>query len=92
MSAGDQRRDGLIWHLVPDICHLAGGCSSAGRAPALQAGGRRFDSGQLHQSDVRRQKSDDSGSGAGRGAKGSSGSELMSMRDGDAFWHLTSVI
>src|SRR6185437_5486358 len=26
------------------------GCSSAGRAPALQAGGRRFDPDQLHQS------------------------------------------
>jgi hypothetical protein len=26
-----------------------GGCSSAGRAPALQAGGRRFDPDQLHQ-------------------------------------------
>jgi hypothetical protein len=25
------------------------GCSSAGRAPALQAGGHRFDPGQLHQ-------------------------------------------
>ena len=24
------------------------GCSSAGRAPALQAGGHRFDPGQLH--------------------------------------------
>ena len=24
------------------------GCSSVGRAPALQAGGRRFDPGQLH--------------------------------------------
>ena len=27
----------------------ARGCSSAGRAPALQAGGHRFDPGQLHQ-------------------------------------------
>ena len=26
----------------------ARGCSSAGRAPALQAGGHRFDPGQLH--------------------------------------------
>ena len=25
-----------------------GGCSSVGRAPALQAGGRRFDPDQLH--------------------------------------------
>ena len=29
------------------------GCSSAGRAPALQAGGRPFDPGQLHNPDVR---------------------------------------
>ena len=28
---------------------VARGCSSAGRAPALQAGGHRFDPGQLHQ-------------------------------------------
>ena len=28
------------------------GCSSAGRAPALQAGGHRFDPGQLHQPSV----------------------------------------
>jgi hypothetical protein len=28
---------------------LAGGHSSAGRAPALQAGGHRFDPGWLHQ-------------------------------------------
>ena len=28
--------------------NLARGCSSAGRAPALQAGGHRFDPGQLH--------------------------------------------
>jgi hypothetical protein len=27
----------------------SGGCSSIGRAPALQAGGHRFDPGQLHQ-------------------------------------------
>ena len=27
------------------------GCSSAGRAPALQAGGQRFDPAQLHQID-----------------------------------------
>src|SRR6266699_1980091 len=29
---------------------LSRGCSSAGRAPALQAGGRRFEPDQLHQS------------------------------------------
>ncbi len=35
----------------PDPPHHRGarGCSSAGRAPALQAGGRRFDPDQLHQ-------------------------------------------
>ena len=36
----------------PDPCHPTsdpGGCSSVGRAPALQAGGRRFDSVHLHQ-------------------------------------------
>jgi hypothetical protein len=31
-----------------------GGCSSAGRAPALQAGGHRFESGHLHQNFVNR--------------------------------------
>ena len=31
------------------VCHLARGCSSAGRAPALQAGGRRFEPVHLHQ-------------------------------------------
>src|SRR5438874_10551116 len=30
------------------FCLLARGCSSVGRAPALQAGGRRFDSVHLH--------------------------------------------
>ena len=29
-----------------------GGCSSAGRAPALQAGGQEFDPPQLHQMDA----------------------------------------
>ena len=33
------------------------GCSSVGRAPALQAGGRRFDSDHLHH--VRRRKTED---------------------------------
>ena len=37
------------------------GCSSIGRAPALQAGGRRFDPVQLHQSGVRSQLTVDSG-------------------------------
>ena len=31
------------------IKELAWACSSAGRAPALQAGGRRFDPGHVHQ-------------------------------------------
>ena len=31
-----------------------GGCSSAGRAPALHAGGHRFESGHLHQHLVNR--------------------------------------
>src|SRR5579863_690412 len=31
------------------ITELAWACSSAGRAPALQAGGRRFDPGHVHQ-------------------------------------------
>ena len=35
-------------HPDPPVDGL-GGCSSAGRAPALQAGGRRFDPDQLHQ-------------------------------------------
>lgn len=33
---------------------MTGGISSAGRAPALQAGGRRFDPVILHQSSMRR--------------------------------------
>ena len=43
----------------PDPPNLRG-CSSAGRAPALQAGGRRFDPDQLHHAqmpDVRSQMS-----------------------------------
>jgi hypothetical protein len=45
---------GLPDPLAPaDRCQLLDlnvwGCSSAGRAPALQAGGRRFDPDQLHQ-------------------------------------------
>ena len=40
--------------ITSDFCLLTSafsnrGCSSAGRAPALQAGGRRFDPDQLHQ-------------------------------------------
>src|SRR5207344_2921404 len=33
----------------PDPPRTTRGCSSVGRAPALQAGGRRFDPVQLHQ-------------------------------------------
>ena len=32
------------------------GCSSVGRAPALQAGGRQFESDQLHQNIVYKYK------------------------------------
>ena len=34
--------------LLSGVCD-GWGCSSAGRAPALQAGGQRFDPAQLHQ-------------------------------------------
>ena len=34
------------------------GCSSAGRAPALQAGGRQFDSVHLHQRERQRNLTD----------------------------------
>ena len=37
----------LGWAGRPGECSQ-GGCSSAGRAPALQAGGRRFESDRLH--------------------------------------------
>src|SRR3989442_13302117 len=36
--------------------HSGWGCSSAGRAPALQAGGRRFDPAQLHQNSKKSQE------------------------------------
>src|ERR1043165_2964124 len=36
-----------------------GGCSSAGRASALQAEGRRFDPVQLHHSEDRRQRTEE---------------------------------
>lgn len=35
---------------VHDVFTRIWGCSSAGRAPALQAGGQRFDPAQLHHS------------------------------------------
>ena len=40
---------------------LRWGCSSAGRAPALQAGGQGFDSPHLHQSASRQQNSGKTG-------------------------------
>ena len=36
-------------HVFFEKREIAWGCSSAGRASALQAGGRRFDPDQLHQ-------------------------------------------
>ena len=36
------------------IVELLWACSSAGRAPALQAGGRRFDPGHVHQPSARK--------------------------------------
>ena len=38
-----------VVRIYPGPPLLLWGCSSAGRAPALQAGGHRFDPGQLHQ-------------------------------------------
>ena len=43
-----QRRSGF-----PVLRFAIRGCSSVGRAPALQAGGRRFDPVQLHQPKAR---------------------------------------
>ena len=39
-------------NLAYSIGHLKWGFSSAGRAPALQAGGQRFDPANLHQLNV----------------------------------------
>src|ERR1700728_703900 len=47
-----RRRDSAGTHLPEQsirIIELQGACSSAGRAPALQAGGHRFDPGHVHQ-------------------------------------------
>jgi hypothetical protein len=46
-------RTGLSGCTIPSGS-CPGGCSSAGRAPALQAGGHRFESGHLHQHFVNR--------------------------------------
>jgi hypothetical protein len=53
---------GSVVQVHPDPPRVDRGCSSAGRAPALQAGGRRFDPDQLHhfrsqESGVRKQGS-----------------------------------
>jgi hypothetical protein len=45
---GFDRRFLIIWYRIPDR-----GLSSAGRAPALQAGGHRFDPDSLHQTRLR---------------------------------------
>jgi hypothetical protein len=42
-------RRGSLVRIQPDPPSFTGGISSAGRAPALQAGGRRFDPVILHQ-------------------------------------------
>ena len=52
----DDRKPTEVCPLFSVFCPLtsgAGGCSSVGRAPALQAGGRRFDSDHLHQGGLR---------------------------------------
>ena len=42
----------LLWEQLEKGRHLkTWGCSSAGRAPALQAGGQEFDPPHLHQRD-----------------------------------------
>jgi hypothetical protein len=46
-ARGGRRRRGAAISTVRIPCPR--GCSSAGRAPALQAGGRRFESAHLHQ-------------------------------------------
>ena len=51
LVVSDSRR--LVIILASVICPLISGwgCSSAGRAPALHAGGHRFEPVHLHQSD-----------------------------------------
>ena len=43
------RREALCAPLIARFLPCPRGCSSAGRAPALQAGGQRFESAHLHQ-------------------------------------------
>ena len=63
------------------------GFSSAGRAPALQAGGHRFESGNLHQVSRNRPKAQRSGFGPKRRSDGAGelsaegGSEQCEVRD-----------
>ena len=45
--------------LFPVSVNYLWGCSSAGRAPALQAGGQEFDSPYLHHLEVRCEKLED---------------------------------
>src|SRR5687767_11548330 len=43
---------GSLVQIQPDPPVYCGGCSSVGRAPALQAGGHRFDPVHLHHSSI----------------------------------------
>ena len=45
---GEQVAAGFLW-----------GCSSVGRAPALQAGGHEFESHHLHEGNEKREQRDD---------------------------------
>jgi hypothetical protein len=57
MRIGDWRLpifDFSIGNRKSPIGNLVWGCSSDGRAPALQAGGQRFDSAHLHHESVLR--------------------------------------
>ena len=57
MQNAKWRKQSLKEFLIPNswfrIPNLIWGCSSAGRAPALQAGGHGFESHHLHQGNVR---------------------------------------
>ena len=54
--------NGLFAKVVQAI--MVGGLSSAGRAPALQAGGHRFDPDRLHHFDTPEMKTPNSGAAA----------------------------
>ena len=47
-----------VSHLTSEYLTSLWGCSSAGRAPALHAGGRQFEPVQLHQPALRGQRSE----------------------------------